>query len=63
VALARQSVGLRELTVGGGPDAFDAPARSQKKSRRSQGNEGHQQSVFDQVLSLLVPPKISHNRH
>src|SRR5437588_9662319 len=47
-------VGRGELAIGGGPDSRNAAAGGQKKSGRSQCHKRHQQTVFDQILSLIV---------
>src|SRR5690349_11610098 len=61
--LAGRGVGRGKLAVGGAPDALDAAARAQEKGRGGQRNEGHQKGVLDQVLALLVVPKITHECH
>src|SRR5205807_5058484 len=52
----RGSIG--KLRVSGAPDRLDAAARAEKQRRRGQRHEGDQQSVFDQVLPLLVFAKV-----
>jgi hypothetical protein len=61
--LARASVGRDELAVGGGPDTLDAAAGAQEKGGRRQCHEGHQECVFDQVLSLIIVPKVAKCSH
>src|ERR1039457_6774152 len=61
--LAGRSVRRRELAVGSRPDAFDAVAGAQEKSRRSQRHKCHEQGVFDEILALFVCPEIAQKRH
>ena len=56
--LARAAVGRDELAVAGGPDAGNAAARAEEKSGRRQCHKGQQECVFDEVLSLIIVPKV-----
>src|SRR5205823_11522560 len=57
-ALAGLGGRVRQLRIGGAPDRLDAAARAQEQGRGSQRHEGDQECVFDQVLPLLVFPKL-----
>src|SRR5215813_12763742 len=62
-SLRRRSVSGVELAVASGPDTFDAATRSDEEGSGSKRNEGHQESVFDQVLALIFPDKSVNKVH
>src|SRR2546429_304251 len=57
--LARARVGCVELAVGDVPDAFNATAGTKEEGGRSQCHKRHQQSVLDEILSLIVFPEVA----
>ena len=59
----RARVGCRQLAVGNGRDADDAAAGDQKESRGCKCDECDEQCVFDQVLPLIIVPKVSKGSH
>jgi hypothetical protein len=52
-------IGDTQLGIGGRPDAHNAVTGSEKQSRGSQSHERHEQGIFDQILPVIVDPKIT----
>jgi hypothetical protein len=57
-ALPRARVCRDDLTIGGGHNACDTRAATQKKTCRRYYHKHQQQGVFDKVLSLIIVPKV-----
>src|SRR5260370_14103670 len=58
IPLPRDRVCRDDLTIGGGHNACDTRAATQKKARRRYYHKHQQQGVFDKVLSLIIVPKV-----
>ena len=54
---------IAQLVAGDTPDAFNALAGVDEDRSRRERYKGHQQRVFDKVLTLFVPEKTLHLFH
>src|SRR5439155_187405 len=60
---ARRSGGRRQLVIGDAPNGFNAAARANEQRGRSQCYERQKQGVLNEVLPLIVHPKVAQVCH
>jgi hypothetical protein len=61
--LRRLRVGEHQLVVGLGPDAFYVVAGSQEEPRDRECHERHKKRVLNEILALLIVPKVAYQFH
>src|SRR5438093_1579330 len=60
---ARRNGGRRQLVIGDTPNGFNAAARANEQRGRSQCYERQKQGVLNEVLPLIVHPKVAQVCH